>query len=105
MIRTKSIVLLNDATKKGIFINDNYVKEKHPKSILCYPVINQGNLVGVVYLENNLTTDAFTPDRVEILKILSSQIAVSVENSLLYANLEEKVQERTRDLNQARAGN
>ncbi len=101
VIRTKSIVLLNDATKKGIFINDNYVKEKHPQSILCYPVINQGNLVGVVYLENNLTTDAFTPDRVEILKILSSQIAVSVENSLLYANLEEKVEERTRDLNQA----
>ena len=101
VIRTKSIVLLNDATKKGIFINDNYVKEKHPKSILCYPVINQGNLIGVVYLENNLTTDAFTPDRVEILKILSSQIAVSVENSLLYANLEEKVEERTRDLNQA----
>jgi serine phosphatase RsbU (regulator of sigma subunit) len=101
VIRTKSIILLNDATKKGIFVNDNYVKLKQPKSILCYPIINQGNLVGVVYLENNLTTDAFTPDRLEILKVLSSQIAVSVENSLLYANLEEKVEERTRDLNQA----
>jgi predicted ATPase/tRNA A-37 threonylcarbamoyl transferase component Bud32/exonuclease VII small subunit len=101
VIRTKSIILLNDATKKGLFVNDVYVKAKSPKSILCYPVINQGNLIGVVYLENNLTTDAFTPDRVEILKILSSQIAVSVENSLLYANLEEKVEERTRDLNQA----
>jgi len=99
--RTKSIVLLNDATKKGIFVNDAYVKANLPKSVLCYPIINQGNLVGVIYLENNLTTDAFTPDRVEILKILSSQIAVSVENSLLYANLEEKVEERTRDLNQA----
>ena len=101
VIRTKSIILLNDATKKGIFVNDNYVKLKQPKSILCYPIINQGNLVGVVYLENNLTADAFTPDRLEILKVLSSQIAVSVENSLLYANLEEKVEERTRDLNQA----
>ncbi len=101
VIRTKSIVLLNEATKKGMFVNDHYVKAKQPKSILCYPIINQGNLVGVVYLENNLTTDAFTPDRVEILKVLSSQIAVSVENSLLYANLEEKVEERTRDLNQA----
>ncbi|MBP7281409.1 MAG: AAA family ATPase [Leptospiraceae bacterium] len=99
--RTKGIVLLNDATNKGMFVNDVYVKHRNPKSILCYPVINQGNLVGIVYLENNLTTDAFTPDRVEILKILSSQIAVSVENSLLYANLEEKVEERTKDLNQA----
>ena len=101
VIRTKSIILLNDATKKGIFVNDSYVKAKQPKSILCYPIINQGNLVGVVYLENNLTTDAFTPDRLEILKVLSSQIAVSVENSLLYANLEEKVEERTKDLNEA----
>ncbi len=101
VVRTKSIVLLNDAMKKGMFVNDAYVRDKQPKSILCYPVINQGNLVGVVYLENNLTTDAFTPDRVEILKVLSSQIAVSVENSLLYANLEEKVEERTKDLNQA----
>ena len=101
VVRTKSIILLNDATKKGIFVNDNYVKAKQPKSILCYPIINQGNLVGVVYLENNLTTDAFTPDRLEILKVLSSQIAVSVENSLLYANLEEKVEERTKDLNEA----
>ncbi len=99
--RTKGIILLNDAVKKGMFVNDTYVKEKQPKSVLCYPIINQGNLVGVIYLENNLTTDAFTPDRVEILKVLSSQIAVSVENSLLYANLEEKVEERTKDLNEA----
>ncbi|HMW04383.1 MAG TPA: AAA family ATPase [Leptospiraceae bacterium] len=99
--RTKTIVLLNDAPKSGIFINDTYVQEKNPKSILCYPIINQGILVGLVYLENNLITDAFTPERVEILKVLSSQIAVSVENSLLYARLEEKVEERTRDLNQA----
>ncbi len=101
VVRTKKIVLLSDAVNKGMFVSDEYVKEKQPKSILCYPIINQGNLVGVVYLENNLTTDAFTPDRVEILKVLSSQIAVSVENSLLYANLEEKVEERTRDLNEA----
>lgn len=99
--RTKGIVLLNDAVKIGMFINDYYVKEKKPKSVMCYPILNQGNLLGAVYLENNLTTDAFTPDRVEVLKILSSQIAVSIENSLLYANLEEKVKERTRDLNQA----
>jgi len=101
VVRTKSVVLLSDATKKGLFVNDAYVKRREPKSILCYPILTQGNLIGVVYLENNLTTDAFTPDRIEILKVLSSQIAVSVENSLLYANLEEKVEARTRDLNNA----
>lgn len=101
VIRTKGMILLNDASRKGAFVNDSYIKSQQPKSILCYPTINQGNLTGVVYLENNLTTDAFTSDRVEILRILSSQIAVSVENSLLYENLEEKVEERTRDLNQA----
>ncbi|MBK9498447.1 MAG: AAA family ATPase [Leptospiraceae bacterium] len=99
--RTKNLVLLNDATKSGMFTNDSYVKANTPKSILCYPILNQGHLVGIVYLENNLTTDAFTPDRVEILKVLSSQIAVSVENSLLYTSLEAKVMERTRDLNEA----
>lgn len=99
--RTKNLILLNDATRLGMFVNDPYVKQKAPKSILCYPIVNQGSLVGVAYLENNLTTDAFTPDRVEILKVLSSQIAVSIDNSLLYARLEEKVAERTRDLNEA----
>lgn len=101
VVRTKNLVILNDAIKNGIFINDPYVKENAPKSILCHPIINQGNLVGVVYLENNLTTEAFTSDRVKILEILSSQVAVSIENSLLYENLEEKVEDRTKDLNNA----
>jgi len=101
VIRTKSVVILNDASHEGIFVTDFYIKAKTPKSILCYPIINHGNLVGIVYLENNLTTDAFTPDRIEILKLLSSQIAVSIENSMLYANLEDKVKERTQDLNDA----
>lgn len=98
VVHAKHIVLLSDAARKGIFVNDEYVKRRLPKSILCYPVINQGNLLGVVYLENNLSSEAFTSDRTEILKILSSQIALSLENSLLYANLEEKVQARTKDL-------
>lgn len=68
------------------------------KSILCYPVINKSILLGVVYLENNISSEAFTADRVEILNILSSQIALSLENSLLYKNLEAKVTERTKDL-------
>ncbi len=101
VIRTKTVLLLHNAEKKGLFSGDEYIKKGKIKSVLCYPIINQRNLRGIVYLENNLTSDAFTPDRVEILKLLAAQIAVSVENSLLYANLEEKVEERTRDLNSA----
>ncbi len=101
VIHTKSIIILNDAVNSGIFVNDSYVKLNKPKSILCFPIINQGNAIGIVYLENNLVTDAFTGDRLETLKILSSQIAVSIENSLLYSSLEAKVEERTQDLSKA----
>jgi predicted ATPase/GAF domain-containing protein/tRNA A-37 threonylcarbamoyl transferase component Bud32 len=101
VIRTKSLVLLDDAQKNGMYTNDIYIKSNKIRSVICYPIINKRNLVGVVYLENNLTSNAFTPDRIEILKVLSSQIAVSIENSLLYSNLEEKVAIRTKDLNQA----
>ena len=93
VIRTKNVVLLDEATKKGIFINDVYVQKHQPKSILCYPILHHGDVVAVVYLENNLTTNAFTPERMEVLKVLSSQIAISIENSLLYSNLEANMKE------------
>jgi signal transduction histidine kinase/CheY-like chemotaxis protein len=64
------------------------------------PLLNQGKLTGILYLENNLTTGAFTPQRLQVLTLLSSQIAISIENSLLYNNLEQKVAERTRELQQ-----
>lgn len=101
VVRTGVVVICGDAAKEGEFKNDPYVKSFSPKSLLCYPIFSHGTVVGIVYLENNLTTDAFTPGRVEILKILSSQIAVSIENSLLYSNLEQKVDERTKELNSA----
>lgn len=99
--RAGVVVICGDAAKEGEYKNDPYVKTYLPKSLLCYPILSHGSVVGIVYLENNLTTDAFTPGRVEILKILSSQIAVSIENSLLYSNLEQKVNERTQELNSA----
>ncbi|MBK8393926.1 MAG: AAA family ATPase [Leptospiraceae bacterium] len=101
VIHTKSLVILNDALNNGIFVNDPYVISKKSKSILCSPIINQGNLIGIIYLENNLTTDVFTNDRLQILKVLSSQIAVSIENAVLYSSLEAKVDERTKELSSA----
>jgi GAF domain-containing protein len=67
---------------------------------LCTPIINQGKLIGILYLENNLTVGAFTPHRLEVLRLLSSQVAISLENALLYNSVEQKVQERTQELNE-----
>ena len=99
--RTLEDIVLSEATKEGIFISEPYVVRNQPKSVLCAPIINQGKLLGLLYLENNLTTGAFTLDRLEVLKVLSSQAAISIENALLYRTLEDQVQERTAQLAQA----
>ncbi|MFL9452502.1 ATP-binding protein [Tolypothrix bouteillei VB521301_2] len=103
--RTQENVILNDASNGGQFIRDRYMIATQPKSILCTPLLYQGKLNGILYLENNLTTGAFTSDRVEILKILSAQAAISIENSRLYEQLEDysrtleqKVEVRTHEL-------
>ncbi len=87
--RTRESVVLNDATDDPRFAHSPYIKAHKPKSILCFPLQYQGRLAGIIYLENNLTTDAFTPERVEVLNLLSSQAAISVENARLYKNLTE----------------
>src|SRR4030095_9258472 len=69
-------------------------------SVLCAPLVQQGKLTGIIYLENNLTNAAFTQERIDLLILLSGQMAISIENALLYENLEEKVKERTRELNE-----
>ena len=87
--RTQESVILNDAVHEGQFIRDPYIVATQPKSVLCLPLLNQAKLCGILYLENNLTTGAFTPDRLEILKLLSSQAAISLENAQLYVALSE----------------
>ncbi|MBP0016190.1 MAG: AAA-like domain-containing protein, partial [Cyanobacteria bacterium SBLK] len=105
--RTRETVVLKDATNDRTFAKDPYLVKKHPKSILCLPILDRGQFIGLLYLENNLMTDAFTRDRLEVLKILSAQAAISIENSRLYEQLEDysrtleqKVSERTRELSQ-----
>lgn len=95
--RTQENIVLSDAIRQGKFTRDPYIIRTQPKSILCTPILNQGKLIGVLYLENNLTTGAFTAQRLEVLGILSSQVAISLENARLYANLEIA----TQDLRQA----
>jgi serine phosphatase RsbU (regulator of sigma subunit) len=96
--RTQSVVVLNDATHEGAFTHDPYVKQTQPKSVLSFPINYQNQLYGLFYLENNQTTGAFTQDRVSILTMLSSQIAISLENAQYANHLEEKVKQRTAQL-------
>ena len=96
--RTKNSLVLNDLLRDRTYTKDPYISANQLKSLLCLPIIHQGKLTGLLYLENNLTTDAFTSDRLELLKVLSAQAAISIENAMLYANLEDKVRERTAEL-------
>src|SRR5919202_4396379 len=92
--RTKETVVFNDAAReiqnpksKIQNPNDPYIKAHQSKSILCAPLVNQGQLDGIVYLENNLTEGAFTPDRLELLQLLSGQAAIAIANAKLYAEV------------------
>jgi predicted ATPase/signal transduction histidine kinase/tRNA A-37 threonylcarbamoyl transferase component Bud32 len=96
--RTQENVVLNHASQEGQFTRDPHIVKQRPKSVLCAPLLNQGQLTGIFYLENDLTTGAFTPKRLEILNLLSSQIAISIENARFYAQLEEKVTQRTQTI-------
>jgi diguanylate cyclase (GGDEF)-like protein len=99
--RAKECVVLGDASNEGGFTHDPYVKSNKLKSILCMPVIKQGEMFAILYLENNITTDAFTPDRLQTLSLITTQIGVSIENARLYQNIEKKVDERTRQLQES----
>ncbi|MEG4055474.1 MULTISPECIES: AAA family ATPase [unclassified Microcoleus] len=88
--RTQENLVLNDATREGQFTNEHYIKIRQPKSILCAALMNQGQLAAIVYLENNLTTQAFTPDRLEVLQLLSGQAAIALTNAKLYAEVKER---------------
>ncbi|MEG5039955.1 MULTISPECIES: AAA family ATPase [unclassified Microcoleus] len=87
--RTLESVVLDDAAREGQFTNDPYIQKHQPKSILCVPLINQSQIISIVYLENNLTAGSFTPERVELLKVLSGQAAISIQNSKLYTEVRE----------------
>ncbi len=85
--RTQEDLVLNDAAREDIFTQDEYVVREQPKSILCIPIQTQSYLTGILYIENDQSTYAFTQDRVSLLKLLASQAAIAIENSKLYQQL------------------
>ncbi|MCG8339429.1 MAG: ATP-binding protein, partial [Proteobacteria bacterium] len=110
VITTSESIVLDDASKDNHFSRDPYIQKHQPKSILCFPIKYQDELTGILYLENNHTSHAFTPERVELLQMLSSQIAISLENANLYRKLdvysrtlEDKVTQRTTELKEQNA--
>lgn len=82
--RTGEPLVLVDARIDPRFYADTYIQNNHPKSVICIPMLHQGELMGILYLENNLTVGSFTSDRVELLKFICSQAAISLENGRLY---------------------
>jgi len=119
--RTQEILTINEALTEELFNQDPYIIQNQCQSILCVPILNQGEFLGLIYLENNLTTKVFTDERLEVIKVLASQAAISLKNAVLYQemealnldleqakndlvesnrNLEQKVQERTQSLSE-----
>ncbi|MBV9873148.1 MAG: AAA family ATPase [Verrucomicrobia bacterium] len=81
---------------ESLFTEDEYVRQQRPKSILCLPLVKQARLMGVLYLENNLVSGVFTPKRLEMLELLASQAAISLDHARLYADLIRENSERKR---------
>ncbi|MDJ0836163.1 MAG: AAA family ATPase [Acidobacteriota bacterium] len=116
-------LVTHNAAEDATFGNDRYIREAGVKSILCTPIRHKDRMAGVLYLENNLVDHVFTEDRVELLHLLFSQAAISLENArllaesrtteaevrklndelaVLNAQLEERVRDRTAELKRAR---
>jgi predicted ATPase/signal transduction histidine kinase len=87
VIRTRQSVILDDASARNPFSADDYFLEKRARSVLCVPLVKQTELIGAIYLENSLAPHVFTPARLSVLNLLSSQAAISLENARLYAEL------------------
>ncbi|MEM9539172.1 MAG: ATP-binding sensor histidine kinase [Cyanobacteria bacterium P01_E01_bin.42] len=95
--RTTETVLLDAKTAQTQFATDNYLLCDSPQSLLCLPLLERGNLIGILYLENHLTADAFTRDRVDLLEALCAQAAISLTNARLY----QQAQQALKDLQNA----
>jgi PAS domain S-box-containing protein len=105
--RTQETLVLDDAVSESSFSTDPYIQHQQTRSLLCLPILKQSQMIGILYLENNLSTGVFTRDRLQVLKLLMAQAAISLENARLYEQLadytetlERKVEERTQALQQ-----
>nr|WP_206755705.1 AAA family ATPase [Leptolyngbya sp. FACHB-671] len=108
--RTQETLVFDDAVSEPSFLTDPHIQHQQTRSLLCMPILKQSQLIGILYLENNLSTEVFTRDRLQVLKLLMAQAAISLENARLYEQLanytetlERKVEERTQSLQASEA--
>jgi PAS domain S-box-containing protein len=90
VVHTNESMILDDAAAQNPYSADPYIRQHHARSILCMPLLNQGQVIGALYLENNLTPRVFAPARIAVLKLLASQAAISLENSRLYRDVADR---------------
>ena len=102
VIRTQEKIILSDASDENIFSGDEYLCRKRPRSGLCLPLIKQRQLMGILYLENNLATDVFAANRLAALELIASQAAISLEQARLYAELSHANEELKGEINEGR---
>jgi len=89
VVLTHEFVILDDAAQSR-FVGDTYFSQHHVRSVLCLPLITQGKLVAIMYLENSLASHVFTTKRISVLKLLAAQVSISLENTQLYADLRQR---------------
>lgn len=100
-IHTGEYVVLGDAARQGEFCKDPYIQKNKTKSLLCMPIKNQGVLIGILYIENNLSADVFTDNHVEVLQLLTAQFSISIKNVQLFANLIDTTEELHRSMEES----
>ncbi|MDY7228011.1 trifunctional serine/threonine-protein kinase/ATP-binding protein/sensor histidine kinase [Hyalangium rubrum] len=110
VMRTNTHVLLDDASTSEAYRNNAYVSKHTVRSVLCAPIRHRGHVLGLFYLENNLTAGAFNASRLKVLGMLSTQASISIENAELYRRLEDyshtledRVADRTAELHNKNA--
>src|SRR5437879_12700954 len=90
VIRTRDSVILDDALAQNPFSADEYICQKHARSVLCLPLVKQSKLIGVLYLEYNLASHVFTAARISVVELLASQPAIPMDNARLYYDHQER---------------
>ena len=96
--RVKKPCVINDVKNREEFLNDQYLQHSEVQSIVCTPILTQGRITSLLYLENHLSRQVFSADRLEIIELLASQSASSLENARLYESLEDQVAQRTAEI-------
>jgi signal transduction histidine kinase/GAF domain-containing protein len=101
---TLEAIVVEDATSDQLLAADPYIFREKPQSILCSPLLKQGKIIGILYLENSLIPGVFTSERIELINLLCTQAAIVLENAKLYQasqQIEAELREQTQELQKA----